>query len=244
MKSKLTTFFVFAFLFQIGIVSAQEENNSKWSVSGSIIPHFTSNFEFGLMGPEKGLGITYYYPERIPIPGIDFKAEYEILKGVSLRAGLGYIIYNTPIIKWDIYTINVEGGENLVYDIENADVHILELPSSLNYYILDKKHYRAYVSIGDVSSFAIAKTYPDPRDYKIKGIQTTIYQNYLQFALGFELRAKSPWSFYFSPMYRMALVNYHDAVHYDIWAYPNVFYERMLGIEIGAKYHFLKKKTN
>ncbi len=236
--------FAFAVIFQTGIASAQEENNSRWSVSGGLIPHFTGDYWSGIVGIQNGLGINYYYPSLNTLPAADFKIDYEVLKNFSLEAGVGYLLYNTSIVKWDIYSMNVEGGWNLDYDIENANIHILELPCSLNYYALNKKHYRAYASIGDVSSFAVAKTYPDAYDYKIQVGQTTIYQNYLQFALGFEMKASQKWSYYFSPMYRMALVNYHDVAHYDIYAYPNVFYERMLGLELGAKYHILAKSAN
>lgn len=224
-------------LFLYQMASAQEQFASKWAVSGSITPHFTNEY-WSVFSPMKGIGITYQQTFK---PAVNFNAIYKPFRHLSLQAGFGYNIYNTPIIQLNPYLAEYE-NDYAIYSgqiASNATIHLLELPGIINYNVIDKKKYGVFLSFGDVSSFVIAEA--NAADYGPR-VQTTIYQNYLQFALGFELKTKTRWSFYASPMYRIAMVNYHDTQHYDIYAYPNVFYDRMLGLELGAKYNFLKKK--
>lgn len=236
---KRVLYIIIISLLTFKTVLAQEDNGSKWSITGGVTPHFTSNYGSVFL-PHPGLEITTQYTFE---PAIYFNACYKPFKHLSLQAGIGYNIYNTPIIELNPYLEEYENDYEIHSgEIANAIIQMLELPGTINYYILDKKKYGLYISVGDISSFMIAKTYFQS-GLPIKGVQTTIYQNYLQFAFGFELKAKPRWSFYASPLYRIALVNYHDTVHYDIYAYPNVFYDRMLGMELGARYHFLKKKA-
>src|ERR1017187_320304 len=232
MKSRYLLILVLLIQSLPGTIYSQNENRSKWSVSASFIPHLT-----GDIYPQTGIGIPFnpvFYNYYLK-PAMQIKVGYLLLNRLSLEAGIGYNIFTTDIIQINRYQFS----DMLYSGIPDENIHMLELPGSVRYDILNKKHYEVYVSVGDVSSFEIAETNTD-RSFSVKGIQTTIYQNYLQFALGFEFKTKTQLSFYASPLYRMAMVNYHDSQHYDIYAYPNVFYERMLGLELGAKYHFLK----
>jgi len=246
MKSKHSLIFVLAVIFQGGSLFAQTDSISKWSFSANILPHLKSGYYYGFTQPEKGLGISAYallYPPiKIPLPAVDFKAEYALFKKVSLQAGIGYVRYNTQIKKYNIYLRDAEGGRLLIDGTENATIHILELPASVNYYFANNEFFKAFVCAGDVSSFIMDETNAGDFGTGPNKVHTTIYQNYLQLALGIEMKTRHTWDWYFSPTYRIAMVNYYDQIHYNIYAFPNVFYERMLGLEIGMKFNKLKKK--
>jgi len=203
--------------------SAQNEEVSRWSVSGSAIPHLIG---YGINFPPTILGITFINDHDFSIkPAAQIKAEYRLFKEITLQGGLGCnmsllgIGYNDPTI------------------------YFLELPMQVNWYLIDRRHFQAYISVGDVSSYINAKAYayefPILQENINPKVQTIDYQNYLQFALGFQLKTSPQWCFYLSPLYRLALINYKPE-DYE----TNLFSKRMLGLEIGAKYNFLKKSAN
>jgi len=222
--------------------TAQNEGISNWSVSGSITPNISLDY----MASLKENAFSYGYRTYSMIkPAINLYLEYQPNNLVLLRGGVGYYYFDSYIYRSYVVPDNWWLS---TYSSYAATIHYLEVPLIANFYLAKTKQCKFYVSIGDISSFEIAQTNIGGESWDLEGsppvpgpIGTLAYQNYIQLGLGFEHKFSSNWSCFVNPIYRFALINYYTKGYEN--RTPSAAYQTLTGIELGAKYNFLKPKA-